>query len=220
LPQWEHASGTVERARHALEHLHRGRGQRHLAPAGLGVAQPDDAGLQVDAGPGDPEQLGLPHARFDRQPRERSHVGHLVQLGEQALLLVALQASLARRILRKPGVTLKLDAGYLDYADRSDLYWDPVRYLTEGLTAILRQEIAPKVSLQIEARVGYGQEESQGSLERSFGASLALVEVAGLTAELGYRYGETGRVGSVGGGNGNGYVAHSGTIAVRYGFGS
>ncbi|MCC6764712.1 MAG: tetratricopeptide repeat protein [Deltaproteobacteria bacterium] len=134
--------------------------------------------------------------------------------------LVALQASLARRVLRKPGVTVKLDAGYLDYADRSDLYWDPARYLTQGLSAIVRQEIAPKVALQVDARVGYGQEEGQGSLERSFGAGLALAEVGGLTAEFGYRYGETGRVGSVGGGNGGGYVAHSGTIAVRYRFGA
>src|SRR6185369_11534723 len=47
--------------------------------------------------------------------------------------LIALQGSLARRILRKPGVTLKLDAGYLDYGDRSDLYWDPARYQTQGL---------------------------------------------------------------------------------------
>ncbi|MCC6848863.1 MAG: tetratricopeptide repeat protein [Deltaproteobacteria bacterium] len=134
--------------------------------------------------------------------------------------LVALQASLARRVLRKPGVTVKADAGYLDYAERSDLYWDPARYLTQGLSAIVRQEIAPSVTLQLDARVGYGQEEGQGSLERSVGVGLALAEVAGLTAELGYRYGETGRVGSVGGGNGGGYVAHSGTIAVRYRFGA
>lgn len=132
--------------------------------------------------------------------------------------LVALQASLARRVLRKPGVTLKLDTGYLDYAQRSDLYWDPALYWTQGLSAVLRQEIAPKVTLQIDARIGYGEEEGQGSIERSYGASLALAEVAGLTAELGYRYGETGRVGSTGASSG--YVAHSGTIAVRYRFGS
>jgi tetratricopeptide (TPR) repeat protein len=135
--------------------------------------------------------------------------------------LVALQASLARRILRKPGVTLKLDAGYLDYAERSDLYWDPARYETQGLSAILRQAIFPKVALQLEARVGYGREESQGSIERSFGASLALAEVVGITAELGYRYGETGRVGGVGDtGGGSGYVAHNGTVALRYRFGA
>ena len=131
---------------------------------------------------------------------------------------MALQASLARRVLRKPWLTLKLDAGYLDYAERSDRYWDPAQYVTQGLGATLRQALAPKVTLQVEARVGYGQEEGQGSLERSFGASLALADVAGLTAELGYRYGETGRVGSVNGSGG--YVAHSGTIALRYGFGS
>jgi tetratricopeptide (TPR) repeat protein len=135
--------------------------------------------------------------------------------------LVALQASLARRILRKPGITLKLDAGYLDYAERSDLYWDPARYQTQGLSAIFRQELFPKVSLQFDARVGYGIEESQGSLERSFGVSLALAEIRGLTAELGYRYGETGRVGGVGDtGGSNGYVAHNGTIALRYRFGA
>jgi hypothetical protein len=116
---------------------------------------------------------------------------------------------------------LKLDAGYLDYAERSDLYWDPARYQTQGLSAIFRQELFPKVSLQFDARVGYGIEESQGSLERSFGVSLALAEIRGLTAELGYRYGETGRVGGVGDtGGSNGYVAHNGTIALRYRFGA
>jgi hypothetical protein len=134
--------------------------------------------------------------------------------------LVALQASLGRRVLRKPGVTLKLDASYLGYAERSDLYWDPQRYVTEGVSAVLRQQLLPKVTLQIDARVGYGEEEGQGSLERSFGASLSLLEMAGITAEIAYRYGETGRVGNVSGGGGNGYVAHSGTIGIRYRFGA
>jgi tetratricopeptide (TPR) repeat protein len=135
--------------------------------------------------------------------------------------LVALQASLARRLLRRPGVTLRVDTGYLDYAERSDLYWDPAQYVTNGLSAIFRHEVVRGVSLQVDARVGYGQEEGQGSLERSFGAALALADVLGLTAELGYRYGETGRVGGVGdAGGGNGYVAHNGTLAVRYRFGS
>ncbi len=132
--------------------------------------------------------------------------------------LVALQASLARRVLRKPGLTLRLDGGYLGYADRSDVYWDPARYVTQGLSAILRQEVLTKVTFQLDARVGYGQEEGQGSLERSFGATLALADVAGLTADLGYRYGETGRVGSTGGSSG--YVAHTGSIGVRYRFGA
>lgn len=135
--------------------------------------------------------------------------------------LVALQASLARRILRRPGVTLRVDTGYIDYAERSDRYWDPAQYVTSGLGAVLRQPLVRGVSLQLDARVGYGQEEGLGSLERSFGASLALAEVLGLTAEVGYRYGETGRVGSVGAtGGGNGYVAHNGTLAVRYRFGA
>jgi len=134
--------------------------------------------------------------------------------------LVALQASLARRVLRRPGVTLKVDAGYLGNAARSDLYWDPKRYATQGLTAVLRQDIVPKMSVQLEARVGYGQEEGQGSLERSFGATLAIAEMVGITAEVGYRYGETGRVGNVSGGGGSGYVAHSGTFALRYRFGA
>ena len=135
--------------------------------------------------------------------------------------LVALQASLARRILRRPGVTLRVDTGYIDYAERSDLYWDPARYVTNGLSAILRQPLVRGVTLQLDARVGYGEEEGQGSLERSFGASLALADLLGLTAELGYRYGETGRVGSVGAtGGGTGYVAHNGTLAVRYRFGA
>jgi hypothetical protein len=84
---------------------------------------------------------------------------------------------------------------------------------------VLRQQLMPKVHLQVEARVGYGQEEGQGSLERSFGASLSILEMAGVTAEVGYRYGETGRVGNVSGGGGNGYSAHSGTIGLRYRFG-
>lgn len=135
--------------------------------------------------------------------------------------LVALQASLARRILRRPGVTLRVDTGYIDYAERSDVYWDPAQYVTNGLSAILRQSLVRGVSLQLDARVGYGQEEGQGSLERSFGASLGLAEVRGLTAELGYRYGETGRVGGVGAtGGGGGYVSHNGTLAVRYRFGA
>lgn len=135
--------------------------------------------------------------------------------------LVALQASLARRILRRPGVTLRLDGSYLDYGERSDLYWDPAQYFTHGVGAIMGQEIVGGVSLQLEARVGYSQEEGQGALERSFGATLALAEVLGLTAEVGYRYGETGRVGGVGAsGGGNGYVAHNGTLGVRYRFGA
>jgi hypothetical protein len=75
------------------------------------------------------------------------------------------------------------------------------------------------VTLQLEARVGYGDEEGQGSLERSFGASLALAEIAGITAEVGYRYGETGRVGDPGASS-KGYVAHSGTLGFRYRFGA
>ncbi len=132
--------------------------------------------------------------------------------------LVALQASLARRVLRQPGVTLKLDAGYLGYTERSDLYWDPSRYVTQGLSAILKQQLAPKVNLQVDARVGYGLEDGQGSLERSFGATLAITDVVGVTAEIGYRYGETGRVGSTG--MSTGYVAHTGTIGLRYRFGA
>lgn len=135
--------------------------------------------------------------------------------------LVALQASLARRILRRPGVTLRVDTGYIDYAERSDVYWDPAQYVTNGVSATLRQQLVRGVSLQLDARVGYGQEEGQGSLERSFGASLALAEVMGLTAEVGYRYGETGRVGGVGAtGGGGGYVAHNGSLALRYRFGA
>jgi hypothetical protein len=135
--------------------------------------------------------------------------------------LVALQLSLARRVLRRPGVTIKWDGGYLDYAERSDLYWDPARYVTTGVAGIARQALFAGVYLQLEARVGYGQEEDQGSLERSFGATLALAEVQGITAELGYRYGEAGRVGSVGAaGGGDGYVAHYGTFGLRYRFGS
>jgi hypothetical protein len=47
---------------------------------------------------------------------------------------------------------------------------------------VLRQELMPKVALQAEARVGYGNEEGIGALERTFGAALALADVAGVTA--------------------------------------
>jgi hypothetical protein len=133
--------------------------------------------------------------------------------------LLAMQMSVGRRLLRRPNLTLRYEGGYLDYARRSDLYWDPNRYFNSGMAVVMRQPLATSVALQVEARVGYGNDDGRSALERSFGASVALAEIAGVTAELGYRYGETGRVDSPGAAGGGGYSVHSGTFSLRYRFG-
>ena len=87
-------------------------------------------------------------------------------------------------------------------------------------TDLPMNEIVQRVSLQVEARVGYGNEEGASSLERTFGTALAFADFAGFTAEVGYRYGETGRVNSPGSSGRTGYSVHTGTLTLRYRFGS
>jgi opacity protein-like surface antigen len=133
--------------------------------------------------------------------------------------MLTMQLSVGRRLLRRPGLTLRYEGGYLDYARRSDLYWDPDRYFTQGLALVMRQPVFKRVVLQLEARVGYGNDDGRSALERAFGASVALAEIGGVTAEIGYRYGETGRVDSPGASAGGGYSVHSGMLSLRYRFG-
>jgi tetratricopeptide (TPR) repeat protein len=131
--------------------------------------------------------------------------------------LTALKASIGRRILR-PGLSLRYEIGYLSTAQRSDLYWDPARYWTQGAVLAFTRPIAPHLRIALEARVGYGDDDGTHSLERAFGGKLEIVEIAGLTAELGYHYGETGRASLDGGPSG--YHAHTGSLSVSYRFGT
>jgi len=131
--------------------------------------------------------------------------------------LTALRASIGRRIMR-PGLTLRYEAGYLSTARRSNLYWDPAQYWTQGAVLAFTRPIAAHLRATLEARLGYGSDDGKGALERGFGGKLEVFEIAGLTAELGYRYGETGRT-SLNGGS-TGYHAHTGTLSVSYRFGT
>jgi tetratricopeptide (TPR) repeat protein len=132
--------------------------------------------------------------------------------------LTTASLSVSRRVLRVPRVVLGYSFNFVSYAERTDLYWDPRHYVSNGAVASLSQPVGPRVRIVLDGRVGYGVDRD-GSLERAGGARVEFGEFSfgtfrTLSADVGYQYAESGELG-IAGGN---YSAHSGRLSIRYRF--
>jgi hypothetical protein len=123
---------------------------------------------------------------------------------------------LARRVLRRPQVELRLDGRYYAVAERSPRYWSPAPYVSTGLGVELEHELHRGIRVLLDLRGGWAREANVQVPERAGGVRLAFDMFAGWEMNLGYRLAETARASSGSGG----YRAQTALFEVRYRLGT
>lgn len=125
--------------------------------------------------------------------------------------------ALGRRVFRNPEIRLRADASVLSNTEQTDRYWSPNLYHSTGLGLLVLVPVGRYGTLVADGRLGWAIDSGIGALESGWGVRFQLAEVAGWSAELGYRNGTTNRAGSAFGSH---YGSQTGTVGVRWRLGA